>query len=312
MAHESAYPLQSEADLRNILDGLYAKSRQAMEQGESPKIKNLLEIAKSEVAIVTAIHNIKSNRGSKTAGTDNEIITDVLQSQYPEVIERVRAMLDCYRPQLLRRKWIEKPGKPDKRPLGIPAISDRVVQEVLRMVIEPIFEAQFFKHSYGFRPLRDAHMALERVADISHNTGYHWVIEGDIRHCFDDINHTKLIKQLWHMGIHDRRVLRIVKEMLKTGVLGELNTTELGTPQGGLCKALHRPPYAKKVTMQSRGRKSLISGHLAVSLLCIINRAKRTQTAVPSYENYKTMPKTSCGESLQSVFRPRSRIFYAK
>ncbi|MHB1630401.1 MAG: reverse transcriptase domain-containing protein [Bacilli bacterium] len=143
-------------------------------------------------------------------------------------------MLDCYRPHLLRREWVEKPGKPDKRPLGIPAISDRVVQEVLRMVMEPILEAQFFKHSYGFRPLRDAHMALERVTNISHKTGYHWIIEGDIRHCFDDMNHTKLIKQLWHMGVHDRRVLRIVKEMLKAGVLGELNTTELGTPQGGI------------------------------------------------------------------------------
>ena len=247
MAHESVYPLQSETDLRNILDGLYAKAKQAMEQGESPKIKNLLEIAKSEVAIVTAIHNIKSNHGSKTAGTDGEIITDVLQTQYPEVIERVRTMLDCYRPHLLRRVWIEKPGKPDKRPLGIPAISDRVVQEVLRMVMEPILEAQFFKHSYGFRPLRDVHMALERVADICHNTGYHWIIEGDIRHCFDDINHTKLTKQLWHMGIHDRRVLRIVKEMLKAGVLGELNTTEQGTPQGGVISPILANVYLHKL-----------------------------------------------------------------
>jgi len=99
------------------------------------------------------------------------------------------------------------------------------------MIMEPILEAQFFKHSYGFRPLRDAHMALKRVVDISHNTVYHWIIEGNIRHCFDEINHTKSIKQLWHMGIHDRRVLRIVKEMLKAGVLGELNITELGTPE---------------------------------------------------------------------------------
>ena len=280
MAHESAYPLQSEADLRNILDGLYAKSRQAMEQGESPKIKNLLEIAKSEVAIVTAIHNIKSNRGSKTAGTDNEIITDVLQSQYPEVIERVRAMLDCYRPQLLRRKWIEKPGKPDKRPLGIPAISDRAVQEVLRMVIEPIFEAQFFKHSYGFRPLRDAHMALERVADISHNTGYHWVIEGDIRHCFDDINHTKLIKQLWHMGIHDRRVLRIVKEMLKAGVLGELNTTELGTPQGGVISPVLANVYLNKLD----------------------------QWVVREWEKKRTRTAYSCDQDRNKAIRKRSNL----
>lgn len=247
MAHESAYLLQSETDLRNILDELYAQTKQAIEQGASPKFKNLLEIAKSEVAIVTAIHNIKSNHGSRTAGTDSETMTDVLEKQYPEVIDRVRAGLDMYRPLPLRRVWIEKPGKPDKRPLGIPAIIDRVIQEVLRVVMEPILEAQFFKHSYGFRPLRDAHMALERVTDISHNTGYHWIIEGDIRHCFDDINHTKLVKQLWHMGIHDQRVLQIVKEMLKAGVIGEMNTAERGTPQGGIISPLLANVYLHKL-----------------------------------------------------------------
>ncbi len=247
MAQESAYPLQSETDLRNILDELYAKSTQVANQSKSPGIKNLLEIAKSEIAIVTAIHNIKNNHGSQTTGTDDESITNVLQSQYSEVIERVRKMLDHYRPQPLRRVWIEKPGKPDKRPLGIPAIVDRVVQEVLRMIIEPILEAQFFKHSYGFRPLRDAHMALERIKRVSHQTGYHWIIEGDIRHCFDDINHTKLIKQLWHMGIHDQRVLQIIKEMLKAGVLGETNTTEQGTPQGGIISPIIANVYLHKL-----------------------------------------------------------------
>ena len=165
-----------------------------------------------------------------TAGTDGKTIRDILEKQYPGVIQMVYNNLDNDQPQLLRRVWIPKPGKTEKRPLGIPAIVDRVIQEILRIILEPILEAQFFTHSYGFRPMRDAHMALERITDISHKTGYHWIIEGDIKGCFDHINHTRLIKQLWHMGIHDRRVLMIIKKMLKAGVMKEMTTTDLGTP----------------------------------------------------------------------------------
>jgi len=248
MAHESVYPkLESEADLQSILDHLYATTKQVIEDGKLPKFKNLLELAKSEITIITAIHNIKSNRGSKTAGTDGVIMPDIMQNQYPEVIQMVRNALDDYNPHLLRRVWIPKPGKEEKRPLGIPAIIDRIIQEVLRIIIEPIMEAQFFKHSYGFRPMRDAHMALERTTNICHKTGYHWIIEGDIKGCFDNINHTKLIKQLWHMGIHDRRILMIIKKMLKAGVMDELTTTELGTPQGGIISPLLANVYLHKL-----------------------------------------------------------------
>jgi group II intron reverse transcriptase/maturase len=159
----------------------------------------------------------------------------------------VKNALDNYNPRLLRRIWIPKPGKDEKRPLGIPAVIDRIIQEVLRTIIEPIMEAQFFKHSYGFRPMRDAHMALERTTNICHKTGYHWIIEGDIKGCFDNINHTKLIKQLWHMGIHDRRILMIIKKMLKAGVMDELKTTELGTPQGGIISPLLANVYLHKL-----------------------------------------------------------------
>lgn len=243
MAQKSVYlNLREETELKSILDGFYATTKQALEQGTVPSFKDLLELAKSEVLISTAIHNIKSNHGSNTTGTDGQIINDILQKQYLEVIQGVQNGLDNYNPLLLRRKWIDKPGKSEKRPLGIPAISDRIIQEILRIIIEPIMEAQFFKYSYGFRPMRDAHMALERTTNICHSTGYHWIIEGDIRGCFDNINHTKLIKQLWHMSIHDRRILMILKKMLKAGVMNELAVTEIGTPQGGLCKALHKPP----------------------------------------------------------------------
>ncbi|OLN27153.1 reverse transcriptase domain-containing protein [Desulfosporosinus metallidurans] len=235
MAQKSVYlNLRDETELKSVLDNLYATTKKELEKGNTPKFKDLLELAKSEVLIITAIHNIKSNHGSKTAGTDGKIITDILEKQYLEVIQGVINGLSHYNPYLLlRRQWIDKPGKAEKRPLGIPAISDRIIQENLRIIIEPIMEAQFFKHSYGFRPMRDAHMALERTKRTCHTTGYHWIIEGDIKGCFDNINHTKLIRQLWHMGIHDRRILMILKKMLKAGVMNELAVTELGTPQGG-------------------------------------------------------------------------------
>jgi len=122
----------------------------------------------------------------------------------------------------------------------VPNILERVLQECVRLVIEPILEAHFFNHSYGFRLYRDAHMALERVSNIVHQTGYCWIVEGDIRRYFDTINHTKLIRQIWHLGIRDRRVLMIIKQMLKAGVMNETEITLEGTPQGGLCKASHK------------------------------------------------------------------------
>lgn len=96
----------------------------------------------------------------------------------------------------------------------------------MRIVLEPILEAQFFAHSYGFRPMRDAAMALERVDIIMHNTGNYWIVEGDISKCFDRIDHSILIKRLYHMGIKDRRVLQIIKAMLKAGVMEECAVNE--------------------------------------------------------------------------------------
>jgi len=117
MAHKLVYP-KSETELKSTLDQLYVIFKQANEIGKQPKIKSLLEIAKSEVTIMTAIHNIKSNQGSKTAGTDNSIISDILEKQYPEVTLMVQEALDNYKPYLLKRVWIPKPGKVEKRPLG--------------------------------------------------------------------------------------------------------------------------------------------------------------------------------------------------
>lgn len=236
--------LSNESELRDILDKFYKESKEAIENEQKPIFKDLLEIINSEVVILTAIHNLKSNKGSMTAGIDNENIReDFLQKDYPSVIKRVKESLDFYKPVPVRRVFIPKPGKTEKRPLGIPAMIDRIVQECVRIVIEPILEAQFFEHSYGFRPYRDADMAMSRIAQISIQTKHHWVVEGDIKGFFDNVNHSILIKRLYGIGIRDRRVLMIIKSMLKAGIMNEVKYSELGTPQGGILSPLLANTY---------------------------------------------------------------------
>ena len=238
MAQQFDYP-KTETELRALLDKLYQQSREAREAGERPAFKGLLEIMSAEATIVTAIHNIKSNHGSDTPGVDNKTMKrDYLQKSYKWVINDIRAAFEKFEPQKVRRKYIDKPGKKEKRPLGIPTIRDRIVQECMRIVMEPIMEAQFFEHSYGFRPMRDTAMALERLNFITFHTGYYWFVEGDISKCFDHIDHATLLRRLYHMGIKDRRVLQSIKQMLKAGVLDECEVNEEGTMQGGIISPL--------------------------------------------------------------------------
>ena len=237
MAQQFDYP-KTETQLREIQDKLYQHSKKAHDAGERPAFKGLLEIMSAEATIITAIHNIKSNRGSETPGVDSKTMRDYLQRPFPQVVRDIQKSFRHFEPQKIRRKYIDKPGKSEKRPLGIPTIRDRIIQECMRIVLEPIFEAQFFAHSYGFRPMRDAAMALERIDIIMHNTGHYWIVEGDISKCFDRIDHAILLKRLYHMGIKDRRVLQIIKAMLKAGVMDECETNEEGTPQGGLISPL--------------------------------------------------------------------------
>ena len=238
MAQQFDYP-KTETELRALLDKLYQQSREAREAGERPAFKGLLEIMSAEATIVTAIHNIKSNHGSDTPGVDNKTMKrDYLQKSYKWVINDIREAFEKFEPQKVRRKYIDKPGKKEKRSLGIPTIRDRIVQECMRIVMEPIMEAQFFEHSYGFRPMRDTAMALERLNFITFHTGYYWFVEGDISKCFDHIDHATLLRRLYHMGIKDRRVLQIIKQMLKAGVLDECEVNEEGTMQGGIISPL--------------------------------------------------------------------------
>ena len=238
MAQQFGYP-KTETELREIQDKLYQHSKEVYDAGGRPAFKGLLEIMSAEATIITAIHNIKSNHGSETPGVDSKTMRkDYLQRSHSWVVKDIQNAFKHFEPQKIRRVYIDKPGKAEKRPLGIPTIRDRIVQECIRIVLEPIFEAQFFAHSYGFRPMRDAAMALERAKLLVHHTGYHWIVEGDISKCFDRIDHAILLKRLYHMGVKDRRVLQIIKAMLKAGVMDECEVNEDGTPQGGLISPL--------------------------------------------------------------------------
>ena len=202
------------------------------------------DIRGAEVTIVTAVHNIKSNKGSKTAGVDKIKMDKYLQMPKDELILLIQSCFRNYRPKPARREYIEKSnGK--KRPLGIPTVLDRIIQECVRIIIEPICEARFYPQSYGFRPYRAQKHAIRGIINVI-NAGCKspdqpvWAIEGDIKGCFDNINHRLLLQKLWRIGIHDKRVLKIISQMLKAGYMENdlFHATELGTPQGGILSPL--------------------------------------------------------------------------
>lgn len=228
----------TESELKAFLDFLYAKA------GQSISFTGLLEAMCHEVTIVTAVHNIKSNKGSKTAGVDEIKMDSYLQMPKQELIDLIQRKFHRYQPKPARRVYIPKSnGK--QRPLGIPSAIDRVVQECMRIVLEPICEAQFYPHSYGFRPYRAQKHAIRDIVNVI-NAGCRspdqpvWAVEGDIKGCFDNINHRLLLQKLWRMGIHDKRVLSIIKAMLKAGYIesGIYYATTIGSPQGSILSPL--------------------------------------------------------------------------
>jgi RNA-directed DNA polymerase len=144
-----------------------------------------------------------------------------------------------FRPLPVRERMIPKPGSRKRRRLGIPTIADRGVQASLKLVLGPIFEADFAPCSYGFRPNRRAHDATAETRFLASKT-YEWVLEGDITACFDEISHSALMDRV-RARIADKRVLALVKAFLKAGVLTEVGTsreTITGTPQGGILSPL--------------------------------------------------------------------------
>jgi len=188
--------------------------------------------------LTSAFHKVGKNGGS--AGADEQTVAHFGRCAEAELQRLHEQRRDgTYRPQPVRRAWIPKPGSREKRPLGIPAVRDRIVQGALRHVLEPIFEAEFAGHSYGFRPGRGAKDALRRV-DTLLKAGHDWVVDADLKSYFDTIPHDRLLA-LVKARVADGRVLALVESFLRAGVLEEKEgwkPTEWGTPQGGVISPL--------------------------------------------------------------------------
>ena len=217
-------------DMQPAFDKLYADSVSGRQ------FRNLVELIQRPENIMLAYRNLRKNSGSKTAGVDKKTISDLNKWSDKKLVNHVQRKLDWYVPNAVRRVEIPKDnGK--KRPLGIPTIMDRLIQQCILQVLEPICEAKFFKRSNGFRPTHSAENAIAQAERMIQNIGCYYVIDIDIHGFFDNVNHGKLLKQMWALGIRDKKLLSIISAMLKAEVAG-IGFPEKGTPQGGIISPL--------------------------------------------------------------------------
>lgn len=209
--------------------------------GDDPdrRFDDLFNLVCDPAFLVVAWDRVQGNRGARSAGVDGVAPRSIVFGTGAFLVG-LRDDLKARRfvPMPVREKLIPKKGG-KLRGLGIPTARDRTVQAALKLVLEPIFEADFKPCSYGFRPKRRAQDAIEEI--FFYGTHYYqWVLEGDIKSCFDEIDHTALMGRVRHR-IGDKRVLSLVKAFLKAGILGEdqvLRDTSTGTPQGGILSPL--------------------------------------------------------------------------
>lgn len=219
-------------DFQSIQDNLYANSL------KGNIFQNLVSIIILPENIRLAYRNIKKNSGSNTPGTDNRTIKDLERLSDEQLVALVQRKFNWYVPQSVRRVEIPKDNDPmKKRPLGIPTIMDRLIQQCVLQVLEPICEAKFHDHSYGFRPNRNQQHAIAQVHKNMQRNNLHYVVDIDIKGFFDNVNHGKLLKQLWTLGIRDKKLLSIISTMLKAEIAG-IGFPEIGTPQGGVISPL--------------------------------------------------------------------------
>lgn len=227
----------------------------ALEQGvKGGKWYSLIDKLHSEDVLGRAFAQVAANQGA--AGVDHVTIAQYakdLDANLKRLSEELRS--GTYRPQAIRRHYIPKPGSQEKRPLGIPTVRDRVVQTALRMVLEPVFERDFARHSYGFRPGRGCKDALRRVNELL-ESGHIHVVDADLKSYFDTIPKDRLLVRVGEK-VSDGRILALIEAFLEQGVLDGLQywVPEQGCPQGAVCSPLLSNIYLDPLDhlMEARG-----------------------------------------------------------
>lgn len=216
--------------IQDKLDELYEKSKQGA------TFKELMPLIVSPQNIGLAYRRIKRNKGRNTPGSNKDTIEQLAEMGSDMLVEYVKKRLANYNPHPVRRVLIRKDNGAE-RPLGIPTIEDRLIQQCILQVLEPICEAKFHKHSYGFRPNRNTSHAISRFRFLAFTVKLEYVVDIDIKGFFDNVDHAKLLKQMWSLGICDKNLICVISKLLKGPIVGE-GRPQKGTPQGGILSPL--------------------------------------------------------------------------
>ncbi len=257
MNTDEPWPSLEEAEARVL--GIQTKLHQWATDSPDRRFSDLMNLVCDPAFLMVAWARVRGNRGARSAGVDGVKPRDILFGT-DTVLPFLRDDLKQGRfvPLPVRERMIPKASGKLRR-LGIPTARDRTVQASLKLVLEPIFEADFKPCSYGFRPRRRPHDAIAEI-QLFATQGYTSVLEGDITACFDEISHSALLGRM-RSRIGDKRVVALVKAFLHAGVLSEdgiMRETKTGTPQGGLCAAAHKPPYEQRWVMHSVDPSTLV------------------------------------------------------
>lgn len=253
----------------------------------------LIEKILSEENLQKAIRKVKKNKGAP--GVDKMTVQEVEQwfNQYKEdIISKI--LNKQYKPMPVKRVYIPKPnGK--QRPLGIPTVVDRVIQQAMLQVLNEIYEPVFSEHSYGFRPNRSAHMAMEEVLSYL-NEGYEWIVDLDIEKFFDTVNHDKLISIL-RERVNDSRTLHLIRAYLQAGILdkGLVRSSTIGTPQGGPISVILSNIYLDKFDKELESRNLRFARYADDCIIFVKSEmsANRVMKSVTSWLERKLFLKVS-------------------
>jgi len=220
--------------MTQTFDELYAKSK------KGNIFEDLMSTIMSDENIKLAYRNIKNNQGSNTSSIDKKSIKDIQVLSEELFLKKIKNLFRCYKPKAVRCVEIPKPnGK--IRPLGIPSIWDRLIQQCILQVLDPICEAKFHNYSYGFRPNRSTHHAIATCNRLAHRCNLHFVVDIDIKGFFDNVNHAKLMRQIWTLGIQDKWLRGVIRAMLNAPIVlpdGKVIHPKRGVPQGGVLSPL--------------------------------------------------------------------------